>query len=339
MGSPLLRSILGAAFFVAGSVPGGVRDYLKQRDGWFDNNEALEIADNILSWQAQNGGWPKNVDVTAKPYDGGKAELIGTFDNSATTDELRFLARVYDATDESKYRKAFERGFDYIIDAQYASGGWPQFYPPGEHYHRYITFNDGAMVRLMEFLRETWEDEHYEFLDQRRREEARKAFDEGIDCILECQIKVDGRLTAWCAQHDERNYRPRPARIFELESISGSESVGIVRLLMSIKDPEDSVIKAVDAAVAWFRDVQINDIRVERTDGDKKVVEDSGAPPLWARFYEIGSNKPIFCGRDGIKRYALSEIDHERRNGYTWYGNWPQRLIEREYPEWKRRID
>lgn len=323
------------------SASGDTGDYLKKPHNWFDSDDASEIAANILSWQSEAGGWPKNIDVAGKRYAGNRDALKGTFDNSATTDEMRFLARIYDETHEREYLRAFERGFDYIIDAQYKTGGWPQFYPPGKKYHRHITFNDGAMVRLMNFLREIFEDEdgYYDFLDSRREKAAKQAFEKGIACILKCQIKVDGKPTAWCAQHDEISYEPRSARSFELAELSGSESVGIVRLLMSLDDPEDEVIKAVDAAVVWFREVKIERLRVDRHSGDKVVVKDDDAPPLWARFYEIGTNRPIYCGRDGVKKYRLDEIDFERRNGYSWLGIWPRRLLEKEYPAWKTKHD
>ncbi len=42
--------------------------------------------------------------------------------------------------------------------------------------------------------------------------------------------------------------------------------------------------------------------------------------------YEIETNRPFFCDRDGITKYALKEIGSERRNGYGWYGNWGDSL-------------
>ena len=69
---------------------------------------------------------------------------------------------------------------------------------------------------------------------------------------------------------------------------------------------------------------------------NKVVLNDPNAPDLWARFYVIGSNQPLFVDRDGIARSALADIGFERRNGYAWYGTWPQSLLEKEYPEWKR---
>jgi PelA/Pel-15E family pectate lyase len=318
--------------------------YLNKPDAWFASDEAKRIAANILSYQADAGGWPKNLDTTAAPYRGDRTQLQPTFDNSATTDELRFLARIYRANQEPRYRAAVEKGIDYILKAQYASGGWPQFYPPPRTYHRHITFNDDAMVRLLKFLRETYTSELYAFVGSERRKAARRAFERGIDCLLKCQIKVDGKLTVWCAQHDEKDYRPRPGRTFELVSLSGAESVGVVRLLMSLDKPSPEVVQAVESAAAWFERAQLKGIRVVVETDDKSprgtnkvVVKDASAPPMWARFYEIGTNKPLFADRDGVAKYDLSAIGYERRNGYAWLGYWPRKLLQEEYPAWKKK--
>ena len=69
--------------------------------------------------------------------------------------------------------------------------------------------------------------------------------------------------------------------------------------------------------------------------GDKKIVPDRQAPPLWARFYEIGTNRPFFCGRDGVKKDNLADIEAERRNGYAWYGDWGRRVLTR-YADWEQ---
>jgi pectate lyase len=285
------------------------------------------------------------VDTTAAPYRGDRKKLRPTFDNGATTDELRFLARAYNVTHDQRYRDAFDKGLRYILQAQYPSGGWPQFHLPPKSYHRHITFNDDAMVRLMEFLREVYRSDVYRFVGDRDRKAARRAFDRGIACILRCQVRVGGKLTAWCAQHDAEDYRPRPGRSYELVSLSGAESVGIVRLLMSLEDPSPEVVRAVEVAVEWFRAARLTGLRVEvrkdprsPTGRDRVVVKDPAAPPLWARFYEIGTNRPIFADRDGVKKYSLAEIGHERRNGYAWLGAWPGRLLEREFPAWKQKL-
>jgi PelA/Pel-15E family pectate lyase len=322
----------------AASKPG---DYLKQTDEWFRGEEGARIAANILSYQSAAGSWPKNTDTASVPYAGKPADLHGTFDNGATLDELRFLARAYRATREPRYQVAFLKGFDHLLQAQYPTGGWPQYYPPSTSYHRHITFNDNAMVRLMTFLREAATSESSDCLDAERRRAALASFDRGIQCILRCQIRVEGKLTAWCAQHDEKEYQPRPARTFELASLSGAESVGIVRLLMSLDHPSPAVIDAVHSAVTWLGAVKLTGIKEVRQPDpqapqgfNKVVVPDPAAGPLWARFYEIGTNKPLVADRDGKPKYSLAELGYERRNGYAWLGTWPQALLEKEYPAW-----
>ena len=326
---------------------GGARNYLQKPGDWFRSEEGKRVAENILAWQAGEGDWPKNTDTTVL-FTGDHSKLKGTFDNGATTDELRFLARMIGASTSGatrSYSNAFLRGIDHILTAQYTNGGWPQYSPPPKTYHRHITFNDDAMVRLMIFLREVATEPRYRFVDRQRRESAQHAFDRGIDCILKCQIKVNGKLMAWCAQHDEVDFGPAPARTFELASISGSESVGIVRLLMSLENPKPEVVHSVDAAVAWFESAKIPGIKVEQVEDktapkgkDKVVVKDPSAKPMWARFYEIETNKPIFSGRDGVKKYSLAEIEYERRNGYAWLGYWPETLLVKDYPAWKTKV-
>jgi len=71
---------------------------------------------------------------------------------------------------------------------------------------------------------------------------------------------------------------------------------------------------------------------------DKVVVKDANAKPMWARFYELETGKPIFSGRDGVKKYSLAEIESERRKGYSWLGYWPEALLVKEYPAWKAKI-
>ena len=75
----------------------------------------------------------------------------------------------------------------------------------------------------------------------------------GIDCILKTQYKQNGVLTVWCAQYNAKTLVPEMARKFELASLSGSESDGIVRFLMRQENPSKEIIAAVKAAVEWFK--------------------------------------------------------------------------------------
>ena len=316
--------------------------YAKQSTEWFQSEEGRRIADNVLTWQTPHGSWPKNRDTASEPFDGKSDNLHGTFDNSATIGELRFLARAFRATNEPRYEQAFLKGLSHILEAQYPNGGWPQFYPLSKGYHRHITFNDNAMVRILELLRDVSESSDYGFLETAYSTQAKAAVTKGIDCILRTQIEQDGKLTAWCAQHDEKTLAPAWARSYEPPSISGAESVGVVRFLMSVEAPTPAIIAAVEGAVEWFRSTAIHGIRLEKfTDtagqDDKRVVADPDAGPIWGRFYEIDSNRPIFLDRDSVVRYAFAEIGQERRTGYAYYGSWATRLLTDEYPRWREK--
>ena len=351
--APYLRPAAGSP---ARQMPAGVRGpiswsrALSQADAWYGSTDAVAVADNVLLYQRVSGGWPKNIDM-ARPLAPAEREAVvvartvadSTIDNDSTTTQLRFLARVYAATGQARFRDAFFSGFDYLLAAQYTNGGWPQYYPLRKDYSRHITFNDDAMVHVLEMMREASEGRgSMAFVDRARREQAAAAVARGIAVILSAQIKVAGKLTAWCAQVDEVTLEPRMARAYEHPSISGKESVGLVRFLMSLPKPSAEVVAVVEGAIAWFREARIEGLRVEdRSDPavpgsmDRVVVRDPVAQPLWARFYEIGTNRPIYSGRDSIIRYSLAEIELERRVNYSWLGSYATDLLARDYPAWR----
>lgn len=330
-------------------------DALDQQPAWYGSAAAVRIADNVLLYQHASGGWPKNIDmaeelseadkdrIRSEQADGGTTLSNITIDNGATYTPMRYLARVYEATGHERFKDGVLRGVDYLLEAQYENGGWPQYYPIRKGYYENITFNDDAMIGVMRVLRDVARGRgRYAFVDASHRKRAAAAVDKGLGVILETQIEVDGRRTAWCAQYDPESLRPVSARSYEPPSISGGESVGIVEYLMAIEEPSPAVIGAVEAAVQWFERVKLTDIRLieiedpSLPEGRDRVVgfDPTGASPLWARFYEIGTNYPMFLDREGTVHYALSRIPHERRMGYSWLGDWPQELLEEAYPAW-----
>jgi len=328
------------------------RRCLNQQQEFYATEQAIRIADNLLLYQKDSGGWQKNIEMASVLSEQDKTKLRktknrndSTLDNSATRTQMRYLAMVYQATGIERFEEAFLKGLDYILEAQYDNGGWPQRFPNPTGYSKHITFNDGTMIGVLNLLRDVVEKKPpYTFVDEDRRHRAEKAVQKGIDCILKCQIAVNGKKKAWCAQHDEKTFVPRKARSYELASISGAESVGIVRFLMSIEKPGPEIIEAVQAAVAWFDEAKLEGIRQVRKQDkskpgsfDKVIVEDASAPPIWARFYDIETNKPIFCSRDGIPKSTLAEISYERRNGYSWLGYYATDLLAKDYPAWQKK--
>jgi PelA/Pel-15E family pectate lyase len=323
-------------------------------DAWFTSAEGRRTVDNIVSWQGHGPGgvqgWPKAYDAaTTRPADGGKLEWggIATIDNGATYSELRILARAIsfeaDAARKETLTASFNKGLDAVLAAQYPNGGWPQRFPPGQPgqaaYDKHITFNDNAMTRLLGELKDIGAGgAPYVFVDAGRREKAKAAFDKGIGCILKCQIVVDGKLTGWCAQHDEVTLKPAGGRAYELPSISGGESADIAVLLMGIASPDDRVKTAIEGAYAWYEAAKIEgkkSVAVTGADGKRdRVLQDSPGAVTWARFYDLETGKPFFSGRDGKKVWSMAEVEQERRTGYSWYGPWGER-VEREYKKWK----
>ncbi len=320
---------------------------VRRAPAWYAAPQARALAATVLVYQSPEGGWPKNHDLSHPPSSAAAlAELQrsagNTLDNGATTLPIRFLARVATASGDEPCRTGVVRGVDYLLAAQYANGGFPQFFPLRDRgYTPRITYNDNAMVSALVVLRDVAAGAApFAFIDPVRRAKAADAVGRGIDCILKTQVSQGGKRTVWCAQHDETTLAPAWGRAYEPPSLSGSESVGIVRFLMGIEEPTPEVVAAIEGAVAWLNAVAIHGIRVERffdASGkrDIRVIPDSEAGPLWARFYELGTDRPLFMGRDSKPVYFLAEIEQERRGGYAYHGTSAASLLATDYPRWR----
>jgi len=311
------------------------------------------VADNMLLFQRNGGGWNKHLHEKAvdykKDYSADKSTIEknkslddATIDNEATTKEIKYLVKAYGTTKNAAYLTAAENGIRFLLKAQYENGGWPQYYPDASGYRSQITFNDNAMVNVLTVMHDITEGKNgFDVVDKNLVPEAAKAVRKGVECILATQIKVNGELTAWCAQYNHTTLQPEMARKFELASISGSESVGIVRFLMRQPEPSPAIQQAVNAAIKWFETVKIAGYNFtnQNTNGKKDMVlVPDAASTIWARFYEIGTNKPFFTGRDSQPKNTVAEIDDERRNGYAWYGAWAANLLAIEYPRWQAKL-
>jgi pectinesterase len=325
-----------------------------KESSWFATAEAKEVAENVLLYQRNIGGWPKNIQMQKPLTASEKQNLITlktdlneiTTDNGATCQEMLFLSKMYAQVPDERYKNAFLSGLDYLLKAQYDNGGWPQFFPLKKGYYTHITYNDDSMVHILNVLKAIAEKTDYYSIKPSEAivEKSKIAFNKGINCILKSQYKQNGVLTAWCAQHDEITLLPAKARAYELPSLSGKESAKIVLLLMSIKNPSPEIVTAVNSSVAWFEKTKITDLREERVPVpnskimEKVMVKDPNAEPLWARFMELSDNTPFFCDRDGIKKATLAEIGQERRTGYNWYTNEPKEVLKK-YPNWKKKVE
>lgn len=321
---------------------------------FFKTEEARRIGDQVLLWQRNTGGWPKNIDMVTPMTDQQKAEVLAdkdrrddsTTDNDATNVQLGYLAHLYKATGDTKYRDSFRKGVEYLLSGQYENGGWPQFWPEQRDYQPHITYNDDAMVNTMTLIRDIADGkEPYngDLCDKAQIKRMKRAFDKGVECILATQIVADGVPTVWCQQHDHVTLKPEYARAYELPSFCSQESASIVRLLMEISNPDKNIKKAVHSAMAWFDKYKLTGLAYRRVliDGkmEAQLVDNPGSTePLWARYYDLDNCHPFVCDRDGIPRRKLTDIGTERRNGYAWYSGRPAELYEL-YDEWADKYD
>lgn len=312
-------------------------------------------AEKMLAFQRSVGGWPKAVndvkvdyrrpmstdDLKAARRDVGRTDA--TIDNNATTREITYLLTAFKNTQNPAYRQGAETGIRYLLKMQQPSGGFPQYYPESNLYRAQITYNDNAMVKALTVLKSVADkNKDFAVVDPTLVAPAQKAVDRGVQCILKTQYVQHGTLTVWCAQHDRTTLLPCKARAFELASLSGDESVGITEFLMSLNQPSPEVRRAVAAAVAWFEKSKISDMAVaditdpQQPKGHDRVMVPQAGSTLWARFYDLDTNQPIYVGRDGVKHSRLADIENERRTGYVYAATWPDKLLTREYPKWQQ---
>ena len=299
---------------------------------WYASAEAQALADKVLDIQKNNGGWMKNIEVSTmsdSDYNtqksaSSKAEH-SCLDNVATTQEMRFLAKVYQGCKVEKYRESFLKALNMILTAQMKVGGWGQYWPRSGNgsYQDYITFNDDLMTNVLKILRDIYENkgDFADIADETTREKCRAAFDRGLQCIIKCQVDDNGTPAAWCAQHDTIDYLPTEGRPHELPSISGYESAALLSFLMSVENPSEELQNTITTAIEWLsehtymKNAKIADYTNNNGEADRHIVSATNSD-VWARFIQIG-------GASGQKIYNKLFTKLQNRNkkrSYTQNG-------------------
>ncbi|ALR32503.1 pectate lyase [Chryseobacterium sp. IHB B 17019] len=307
------------------------------------------LAEKMLMYQLPIGGWSKQLsDKSVVNYDAPidknllkKIKSTGddhaTIDNNATSKEINILIKSYKTTKNPEYLKSAEKGIQYLLVMQYKNGGFPQYYPNSAIYRKQITYNDNAMINALTVLYNVAEGKNdFDVVDSKLKEKSKIAVQKGIECILKTQVLQKGIPSIWADQYNEITLQPDKARAFEPISLATGESVGIVKFLM-MQPVTSEIEKSIKSAVKWFKQNKIAGYSYNVTKQDGKTVrilaEDKNSV-IWARFYDINTNKPLFGDRDGSVKYNYNEVSEERRNGYSWFGDSPEKLINKEFPKW-----
>jgi PelA/Pel-15E family pectate lyase len=334
---------------------------LQHDDAYFATAPAKHIADVIVSFQTPAGGWSKNMSfagalrLPGQPYAANNLNrfpdpndfdtprdphwnYVGTLDNDSTNTELHFLAKVSAQTpgkDGDGYRTSFLKGIRYLLAAQFPNGGFPQVYPLEGGYHDAITFNDNAVTESAESLTDA-ANGSYAFVPAELRRQAAAAAAHAVEIILATQIVVDGKRTVWAQQHDALTLEPVSGRNFEPAALSSGESADVLLYLMSLPNPGPAVQASIRAGVEWLKSHAVygQAYTGDRTAG-RRLVATPGAGPIWSRYYSLSTGKPIFGDRDKTIHDDVNELSLERRNGYSWWNNGPQRALD-TYTAWNK---
>lgn len=331
---------------------------LNMEDAWYKTAEAIKVADNIISFQTPAGGWGKNQARDKEARLKGQSFIItdvnlndtpenivpkimhymGTFDNDATISELRFLAKIINNNkDNAKYIESFKKGLNYTLKAQYPNGGFPQVYPLEGGYHDSITYNDNAMIAIIEFMTEIVKTKDYSFIDNSEKQKINIAISKSLECILKSQVIINGKKTIWGQQYDVLDLTPTSARNYEPISLSSSESGGILIYLMKIPTPDTRIKSAIKDGIDWLRTHSISNKSYERVgDEGKRLIDKPNAPLIWSRFYSIETQTPIFGDRGKEIFDDINDVSGGRRNGYSWFNSTAGKAIKYYDDVWSK---
>ncbi|EGG30584.1 putative pectinesterase precursor [Aequoribacter fuscus] len=294
---------------------------------------------NLLSFQTPSGGWSKNTDFINQAkletqHYGREPSYVPTFDNGATTSELRLLARLGNPRSNEEVRQAIEKGLKLILSAQMPNGGWPQSFPLRGGYHDLCTHNDNVTANILELLIDVSErPENYQIQDNLLNS-VRISIDRAIEHIVSEQYWINDDLAAWGQQHDPITHELVSARSFEPAALATTETADLIVVLMRVPNPSLTLQNAINAAAKWLEKTKLTGKRWQRnSEGQSQLITDREAPDLWPRFIDPVSGEAIFGDRNGRRYSQVSQISTERQRHYGWYQTFPARALI-EYQQW-----
>lgn len=291
----------------------------KLTDDLLLRDAALETAEALVRGQLQSGGWdgfiefdPQERRKYAYRVDGNMGDKLRnttTFDDDKSQSCLRFLMQLDQALEfkNERVHEAALFALNGFVAAQYPNGAWPQRYSqapdpakhpvltasfpetwsrafPKENYAGFYTLNDNTISDLIETMLAAWDI----YQDERFLNAAKK----GGEFFILAQLPEP--QPGWAQQYNTR-MEPAWARKFEPPSINGSESQKVLRTLMLLykRTADTKFLEPIPRALAYYK-------TLARTDG------------LLARFYEIGTNKPLYF----TKQYELVYSDDDLPTHY-----------------------
>jgi hypothetical protein len=258
---------------------------------------AVRAGDLLVALQMRSGGWFSEMPARGRfPVWWFTWSVLRTaIDDDVTPGAIRALLALYQVTRQDHYRVAAERGIDFLLARQLPGGAWPLVARPRwkqwvyRDFEDQPTLNDGATTQSIRTL-----------LMAARvlgRPELVQAARRGGDWIVRAQHAAP--QAGWAQQYDEDG-APAPARRYERVALASWESRYAVDALLELADAtgNGAYCAPVAPAARWLVASQIS-------------------PGCWARFYELGSNRPLYFN----ERREVVGSPTEAHQPYDWTGD------------------
>jgi PelA/Pel-15E family pectate lyase len=296
---------------------------------------ARDAAYALVAGQLRSGGWDYRIEFDPErrrrysyrvdPDPRQNARNVSTMDDNNTQSATRLLMRVDKALDfkDEKIHEAAEFALSTILKVQYPNGAWPQrfteapdpakfpikkaCYPeswswtfPGRDYKSFYTFNDNSIADTIDTMLEAFE--------IYGKAEYRAAAEKAGDFIILAQMPEP--QPAWAQQYNA-DMQPAWARKFEPPGVTGGESQGVMRILLTLyrATGKEKYLEPLPRAIEYLRRSRLPDGRL-------------------ARFYELKTNKPLYLTRGD---YKVTYSDADMPTHYSFKQSNALGGIAREY--------
>ena len=271
--------------------------------------DATRDVARALAWgQRQEGGWDHRVDVsqlTPEARYPTRKKGRCTFDDKITQGAIEFLIDADSVIDEKWLDDAIELAMTFMLQGQCKNGAWTQWFPLRGGYHDYYTFNDNSINDCISVMIKA----HQVY----GKPEYLQSAIRGGDFLILSQLPAP--QAGWGQQYD-RNMKPAWARSFEPPGVCSAATIRNIRTLteLYLYTHDKKFLQPIPTAVKWLEDSKLDN-------------------NLWARLYEVGSNRPIYGDRmDGNKiHYDYDKISKKERTSYAWQSEFGAASIIRNY--------
>ena len=279
--------------------------------------------DSLTRWYATYGKNAWRMEEFHRYY--GNA----TFDDAGTAEASQLLLRVYLEKRERRYRAPLDKAIQFVLDAQYANGGWPQRYPfvqnGGVHGHAdytpYITFNDDVAGENLEFLLYAW---HGLAVNGRGDARLLDAIHRGMDIYVKTQQPMP--QPAWGLQHFPDTLKPAGARTIEPQAFATHTTGANIKSMLGFYrlTGDRKYLTRLPEALDWLDQVKT----------PQNLIAPGRTHPT---FILEGSNTPVYIHRRGSNitngQYYADANPNNLIVHYGSFRNVDTVALRREYEE------